>query len=127
MTKKQTLAKLQKLVKAWEWMATHYGWKFDVVYCDTHLGFPEDNISGGDSTAGLCFSKFRYLKGTIYFNLEVCSGLNDEDLEEVVIHEITHFLVSPILEAADIPVTPMEYTVTTLARIFKGLASEENK
>ncbi len=118
MTKKQVAfarKKLQLYFKKWEWLVTHYGWKFDVFYCDNYHDMPR---SAGEDTAMITYAKFRYLKGEIYVNLEICAKEDKEALEEMTVHELTHMLLSPIEE--DAPVDQMEYTTTTISRIFLG-------
>ena len=122
MTKKEVTSarkKLQLYFKKWEWLVTHYGWKFDVYYCDKYIDMPR---SAGEDTAMITYAKFRYLKAEIYVNLELCSKEDKEALEEMAVHELTHLLLSPLDDMADIE--KMEYTVTTISRIFLGLKGD---
>lgn len=114
---KTTEVKIRGYFDNWEWIVTHYGWKFDVHYCDGHTDMPGSATAEG---AMITFANFKYLKANIYVNLDVCGNdLSDGTLEEFVVHELTHLLVSPIDE--DVAETPLEYTVTSIARVFLGL------
>ena len=115
-----TKERLQEQFDRWAYMIEHYGWKLTVTYCDSVEDMPDDFTY--EATAGT-HHHFKYLEATIYVNLHRCEGLDDECIEYLVIHELVHLLVSPLQESSD--VTPLEYTVTSLARIIKGLRNKE--
>lgn len=110
-------SKIKEFYANWEWVVTHYGWKFDVHYCDGNTGMPGSVTPGA---AMVTFANFSYLKANIYVNLDVCSNdLSDDELEGFVVHELTHLLLAPIDE--DVDETPLEYVTTSISRIFLGL------
>ena len=112
---KTTKERFQKQFERWTYMIEHYGWKLTVYYCDSTEDMPDDH-----KECNACsIHSFQYLEASIYVNLRKCKDLDDEEIEYIVIHELTHLLVAPLQESSE--TTPLEYTVTTLARIIKGL------
>ena len=106
------IERIRELAKKWGWIATEYGWNFDLLYCDKYEHMPRE--TSNERTFAIVFAKFDYLYADIYFNLEIASELEDGKLEESFIHELTHLLVRPIIESNDME----EYTVTTISRIL---------
>lgn len=120
MTKLQ--AEIKKLFSKWEYLVTSYGWKFDVYYYDTYEDMPP-KVEATPTTLMVTGCDFQHLRGDIHVNLRVCQNFveeNNETIEETVVHELVHLLVSPITDF-DVPETPTEYVVTTLSRLFMGM------
>ena len=116
MNRKETLALYKKHFKRWAYMVEHYGWKLTVCYCDCIEDMPDDASYG---CAGYTTMRFKYLDATIYINLKVSEDVDEHEIEYVVIHELVHLLTSPMMESSES--TPVEYTVTSIARILQGL------
>ena len=116
MSRKETLALYKKQFKRWVYMVEHYGWKLTIVYCDGLEDMPD---GASYNTAGWTDTSFRYLEATIHINLKVSENFSEHDIEYVVIHELVHLLTSPMMESSES--TPVEYTVTSIARILQGL------
>jgi hypothetical protein len=116
MTKTEVVRMFGKQFKRWKYMIEHYGWRLTVCYHDSAEDMPEDS---GYETCAITVTNFRYLEATIHVNLKRCEDLGEHDIEYVVIHELTHLLVSPLQESSE--ATPLEYTVTCISRIFQGL------
>ena len=116
MTKNETMRLFKKHFKRWVYMIEHYGWKLTLYYCDSIEDMPErfDSECGAGTIA-----KFPYLEAAIYVNLKKSADLDEAEIEYIVVHELVHLLVSPLQESNE--VTPLEYTVTSLARIIQGL------
>lgn len=110
-----TEAKIKRYFSNWEWLVTHFGWKFDVHYSNGYSDMPSSATAG---TAMITFPQYDYLKGNIYVNLDVCED-QEEMLEEFVVHEIVHMLLSPMGDGA--PEKLVEYTTTSIARLFLSL------
>lgn len=112
--------RIKKLVKKWQWIILNYGWQFEVHYCETSRDMPKEfeNSDGGS------FSYPSYMEGGIYFNLMACDKLNADEMEEVVVHELTHFLVSPIMKKPE--EYQMEQTVTMISRAFLRMDNDRN-
>lgn len=116
MTCKETIAEYKRQFKRWTYMIEHYGWKLTVCYCDSI----EDMPPGSTFEANACtIANFKYLEATIYVNLKQSEGIDEHGIEYIVIHELVHLLVSPLQESSE--TTPLEYTVTSIARIMQGL------
>ena len=97
-------------------MVEHYGWKLTVCYCDGVEDMPGE--FSGDAAAGTLV-QFKYLEATVYVNLKRCEGIGESQVEYIVVHELVHLLVSPLQESSE--TTPLEYSVTCLARVIQGL------
>ncbi len=109
--------RIRKFTKKWKRIVTEYGWKFDILYCNKFADMPRETSS--ERTLAIVFAKFDYLDADIYFNLEITAELDDDKLEEDIIHELTHMLVRPIIESNEME----EYTVTTISRILMRMRS----
>lgn len=97
-------------------MIEHYGWKLTVRYVDSLDDMPDGTSS---DCAASTTADFKYLEAVITVNLKRCNDMKEKEIEYVVVHELVHLLVSPLQESSEI--TPLEYTVTTIARILQGL------
>jgi len=103
------IKRISKFIDKWSWIVTSYGWKFDVCYCDTTQDMPRKS---NDNAVAITYPQFPYLMGTIYFSLEKVKEVDDIYLEEIVVHELTHLLVSPMHSDLE------EYAVTTISRLI---------
>ncbi len=108
---KQTRKEIRKYIKKWEFLVTHFGWKFDVIFCKNNNDMPS-----GDCVA-IVYPVFKYLKAKIYFDLDECATV---DIEAVVLHEIAHILISPV-DKNDPDEESIEYLTTTVSRCFIGI------
>ena len=111
------IERIKKYVLKWKWIVTEYGWKFDCLYCAKYADMPRETSS--DRTFAIVFAKFDYLDADIYFNLEITAELEDDKLEEDVVHELTHILVRALAESSEME----EYVVTTISRILMRMKS----
>jgi hypothetical protein len=114
---------VKKFIEKWKHIVTHYGWKFHVYYLEDHAGFPGG--TRGATTSAVVYPNFKQLEANIYFNLENLASEDEEYIEETVVHELTHMLISPLQVDADLEETLVEYTVTTIARALKGMGKEK--
>jgi len=101
------------------YMVEHYGWKCSVNFYDCAEDMPE---GVGYECSAYTTADFKYLEAVVSVNLRNCDKLSGHEIEYVVIHELVHLLVSPLVESSE--VTPHEYTVTSIARIIQGLRKE---
>ena len=111
------IERIKKFALKWKWIVTELGWKFDILYCNKYDDMPRETSS--ERTLAIVFAKFDFLSADIYFNLEIAAELDDDKLEEAIIHELTHLLVRPIIESNEME----EYTVTTISRILMRMRS----
>lgn len=69
------------------------------------------------SELGHTSSNWQYRTAAVTFNIPVVAEINDDKLEEAVVHEMTHILVAPIQDFRDDQARDItELTVTTVAR-----------
>ena len=111
------IERIKKYALKWKWIVTELGWRFDMLYCINHEHMPRD--TSNERTVAIIFAKFDYLYADIYFNLEIVSELEDDKLEENIVHELTHMLLRPLVEAPELE----EYTTTTISRILMRMKS----
>ena len=117
-----TRSSIHKQFRRWVYMVKAYGWKLTVLYHSCGEDMP------ADASAECCactLMDFKYLEASVHVNLKMCEDLDEHKLEYIVIHELTHLLVSPLQESSEI--TPLEYTVTSIARILQGLRTREEQ
>lgn len=110
---------VRKHIDRWKYLATSYGWKFDIYYADNGHRMP----SGNEDAAGVTFTQFQYLSADIWFNLTKLSDCNESEIEEIVVHEITHMLIAPVQK--DNNEQNVEYTTTVVSRLFLGLRATQ--
>jgi len=115
----KTAGKIRAYFKKWEWIVVKWGWKFDVNYCDCVEDMPE---KASYRAAGITFCDWQYLEADIYINVKIASELSDEKIEYIVLHELTHLLLSPMQDTID----NVEMCATTIARVIK-MASMKGK
>lgn len=106
--------RVEKVLDEWKWIIKHLGWKYTVIYCENSDGMPDWLEK---ERAGCAHTQPEYMKGVMYFNMNLCRYLDDEDLEAYILHELTHFLVAPLAEDG----SRLEYVVTTISRIFSTI------
>jgi hypothetical protein len=112
----KNLARIRRAFKRWEFVVTHWGWKFTVVYCD---GL-DDMPSGTSANTTACtVADWQYLKATIYVNLTACADETDDEIETTVIHEFMHMLIDPLYD--NNKRNEMDYIATVLSRTIFGM------
>ncbi len=111
------IGRIKKYALRWKWIVTELGWKFNMMYCENFADMPKD--TSDERTVAFIRPKFDYLSADIYFNLEIVGELKDRELEETIIHELTHMLLRPLVEAPELE----EYTTTTISRILMRMRS----
>jgi hypothetical protein len=116
MTKNETINEIKRQIKRWSYIVTHYGWGFTFYYHDTQEDMPE--------VAGICAAyttaNFNYLRASIHINLRACSDYDKEEIEEIVVHELTHILLSALGSVTG----DVEYVVTSISKVMLGLRNK---
>lgn len=108
--------KLKALFDKWAWIITSYGWRFDVCYYDNSSNLPGTVSADAAMTA---FPKFEYLAGWIAVNLAEVALEKEERLEEMVVHELTHFLIDR-LDIQGQRDEDVELATTQISRVILG-------
>lgn len=116
MTAEQAREIMQGYIDDWAYLVTSYGWKFDVVWCPNGHGMPGDTSRW---CVGYTSTYHQYLSATIYFNLYLCAQKSKEELEEILVHELTHLLLAPM--QADNSADNTERCTTMVSRLLVGL------
>jgi len=120
---KKLRTKIRIHIDKWKWIVTWLGWRFDIYYVEKHKDMPDDTSRDKGVNASV-YSNWSYLKAQIYFSLEKCMDYDDKELEEIVLHELTHILLDPLDGSTDSEV--LEYCVTSVQRVLSGLAANNN-
>lgn len=86
----RTKARINRLFDKWRTRLGLNQWRLDVVW----------EWNGLQDTDAVASSKasWAYMLGTLTFDLPACTGLDVEQLEEVVIHELLHLVVNEMRE-----------------------------
>lgn len=96
-------------------------------YCRTVETFSKtsgaDLDNGERETGGRTRVSWRYKQADVYFNMPIMEGLDEEEIDYVVRHEIAHILVNEMREWAhagvsDVSIDHEERVVTELAQVL---------
>lgn len=104
---KATKVRIQKMLK--KWRPAGFGW-FHISYSY------EREHDENPRLAAKCDVDWQYKSAHITFFAPVMSELDDERLENTVVHELCHVLISPIQDFSDENTRQMtEYTTSLVA------------
>lgn len=81
--------------------------------------FSRDNDQEGQGTGGCTASQWQYRNAWITWFLPVIAELTDEQLEEMVVHELCHTLISPIENYEDKMAERTELATTNVERALR--------
>jgi len=115
LNKKKIIKQCKKSFDFWTtWLGLRW-WHVDAVYCADWKSVSSE--FGDENVVGRCYADWKYLKATIYINvlLMVEQGYNREEIDQVVLHELTHVLVNEMREEG---IEHEERVATTLTKAF---------
>jgi len=69
-------------------------------------------------------TNWKYMEATLTFNCKALSDQSHEEVEAVVVHELTHILIAELREEVDDWLAHEERTVTMLTRAFLTTRNE---
>lgn len=102
--------RVQKFIDKWFKPIGMGWWQVDMEWNRIHA-------EESPTTIAITNCNWQYRTGRIEFFLPTCADLNDDQLEEAIIHEFCHILVAPLQDLRDDQSREItEHTVTTLAR-----------
>ena len=103
-----------KPIIADEWLI-HLNWSRDPA---------EDEPWGDPKPCAEAHYRWDYLEGSITFHLPRCEPLDDGEIEKVVVHELSHFLVSEAIESTSLTVlrSRKEHLTTQVQRALMAAA-----
>jgi hypothetical protein len=104
-------ARINRFIYKWVTPLGLGWWKVDIDFCD---GPPED-MGGGFEETARCHVRWPYRKAKVEFWLNSTMHLDDEALEEVVVHELCHILVNQMREKG---IVHEEAVVAALSQAF---------
>ena len=93
-------------------------WHIDVFY---HRETPKSFKKKRGVTAAKVIARWKYMEAAIYVNTPAIPGMDDEELDRVVIHELCHILVNEMREAE---MHHEERVCTRLAQAFAWVYRE---
>lgn len=113
MTTDEVLKLSKKLVAKWQHIATSYCWRVDVFY----HGRARDMPNNASDALGFSHGRYPYMQGGVHLNLDIMSAhdLDEDEIEEVVVHEFCHFLLFP-MQSGGFSDKDTELCVTMIAR-----------
>ena len=113
--------KIRILFNKWIWMITKFGWEYKIRFYYKMSDLPSNLTEAADMGIR---PDHELLSAEIMVNLERCiiNNSTDRDLEEYVVHELMHALLSPLKSYPGAPAE--EHVVTTLARLFLDMDKE---
>jgi hypothetical protein len=94
-----TTEKIKQYIDKWLKPLGLLWWKIDIIYLDDPKELSEKEFfCDGNITLGRAYVNWQYGSATVYFNVPGFEGLNDEDIEMAVVHELVHILVNEMRE-----------------------------
>lgn len=113
MTDKEFAAQKKRVMKFWDKYFTAIGMGWWAV----EVNWSREREADSSNTIGITHASWEYRQGNVTFFLPTCADLNDEQLEEAVVHEMVHIIAEGIHDTRDDQAREItEYTVTSLAR-----------
>jgi len=109
---KRTRRHIQSLLDTWLTQLGLKWWSIEVRYYDSEKGFRK---ADGRAVAMRVTSDWRYMSLCIDVNTPACARQTDDDLERIVVHELSHALVNEMREGG---IDHEERVVTTLTKAF---------
>lgn len=94
-------ARLQKRVPYWISLITALApWRIHCVYCDTPTDMPQGDEPSTtyDKVIAKVSSDWRYLDAIIHWNMETIKMMDDDELDRVITHELSHIIVNEMRE-----------------------------
>lgn len=115
---KRQKKRVQKYLRHWKVMLGLGVWRIDVDWYDGRL--PETrSLNDRDVVLADIHVSWEYLKATMRVNVAAVAGLSDEQLEEVIIHELLHAVVNEMRNySADDGIYHEERVVSTLTSVI---------
>ncbi len=110
-------ALIEKYLEKWIQPLGLKWWKIDMIYYDDPGEIVREFTSqeGNFLVLAKCFSKWQYMNATIYINLPGWVELDEQEVEEYLLHELCHILVNEMRED---DILHEERVVSTLQRAF---------
>lgn len=126
MTDRQYAAQKKRVMALWDKWFSDIGMSWWAV----ELKWSREREEDSWNTVGLTNASWHYRTGTVTFFLPACADMNDDQLEEAVVHEMVHVIAAGIHDNRDDQAREItEYTVTSLARaiVWARQAGEKEK
>lgn len=127
---KRQRARIQVYFDKWiTWLGLRW-WDLEIHYYDKRKTFRKGTDARSHQTAMTIHARWEYGMASIAVNVPVLADLSDRELEEAVVHELTHALINEMRED-DPDRKHEERVVTTLTNAFmwtrNGARTKERK
>lgn len=115
---KRTKKLVRKYIDKWITPLGLRWWHIDVHYVRDKKTIQKyfSNEDEGKVTFARVFSDWQYLKASVYVNVREAAGQTEEEIEDMILHELCHLLVNEMREPG---LKHEERVVTGLQRAFK--------
>jgi phenylalanyl-tRNA synthetase beta subunit len=120
---KITQNKIRKAALKWITPMGLGWWRIHLTYYDDPQEIARDFERDGAITLAIAYADWRYMEATIKFNLLELANYNKSRIEDVVVHELCHILVSEMHQDDPERKEHEERVVTTLQRAVFWLHS----
>lgn len=115
---KRQKKRIQKCLRHWKILLGLGVWRIDIEWYDGRLTETRTNDPHSTVLADIHVS-WEYLKATMRVNVEAVSKLDDEQLDELIIHELLHAVVNEMRNySADDGIYHEERVVSTLTSVI---------
>ena len=90
-------------------------WIIDVVYYSNKEFLKNESYEVSKETVAICHTSWEYLDASIHVNSTLLKSVAEEDIENIVVHELMHILLNEMREPG---IAHEERVATLLARSF---------
>lgn len=89
-----TVARVREKLRKWRVVLGLEEWDITTTY-------DREVISEHPQATGTADVQWEYMRGVLHFNMWKMSGYSDEEIDEVVVHELLHFVVNEMRDYWD--------------------------
>lgn len=110
--------RIRPITEKWRERMRLQGWYFHFIYDRAELREENDDDMIARNVAGRAKVNWPYLSASISFSLPLVQGMDDDEVEKLVVHEFGHVLVREMRDDKD-NLDHEERVVTTIERAFR--------
>lgn len=118
--RKKQIKRIQAVLDTWIVPLGLGPWGLTMIYSDDPGDFRD---SPNESVAARVWVRWEYMSAEITFNLKVCAGFDDHELESAILHELSHVMLDEVFRERE--QHHLERACSQLARVFCWIRNME--